>query len=285
MISRWVTYTAPILALILALGCAARSEEDYTARINRYFEQNRFQKAVEECQAYLDAFPQGRLGDQMLFRKGEILYYALKQRGAAVKVFSQLVESYPESEYSLKAREILAPVFRDETRDYIRAILEYRWLLNHTHDLEKAAEYQYQIAHCYFLANRFEEAIRESRLLIDTFPDAETVEKAFDEVGDAYFVLGQPAKAIEAFEQAIERFPESPRRPVIEFKIAGCYEEMGRLKEALERYKSVRATYPNQPAVDIRIQGVEARLAGRGPLSPAAGVPVSKPRARSKTKR
>lgn len=263
--------------LTVAAGCGPRSEDDYIDRVNLYFEQNDFQKAVEECRSYLNRFPKGDRRDQVLYRQGEILYYAVKQRGAAVKIFSQLVESYPESRYSLKAREILAPAFRDEIRDYVRAILEYRWLMDHTHDLEKAAEYHYQVAHCYFLANRFEEAIQESQALIDTFPDAEMVEKAYDELGSAHFVLGRPGKALEAFRAAVDLFPESVLRPSIEFKMAVCYEEMGRLTEALERYRSVRETYVNQPAVDIRIKGVEKRLAGRGALS-SAGAAGSKPR-------
>lgn len=280
--SRGAIHQAALLVLIflaVAAGCGPGNEENYLERVNIYFEQNQFQKAVAECQSYLNRFPEGHRRDQMLYRQGEILYYALKQRGAAVKIFSQLVESFPESNYSLKAREIMAPVFRDEIRDYVRAILEYRWLMDHTHDLEKAAEYQYQIAHCYFLANRFEEAIQESQALIDTFPDAEMVEKAYDEMGSAHFVLGRPAKALEAFRAAIEQFPESVLRPSIEFKMAVCYEEMGRLSEALERYRSVRETYANQPAVDIRIKGVEKRLAGRGVLASAGAASGSRPRA------
>ncbi|MBW2060653.1 MAG: tetratricopeptide repeat protein [Deltaproteobacteria bacterium] len=245
--------------LFLAGACGSKNEEAFLQEADAHFAKGSPDKAVQTYRDYLNEFPRGRFRDQALLRKGEILYYVLGKKGPAVQAFSRLVLDYPLSEPSFQAREILAAIYRDETADYLRAVIEYRWLLNHRPANKKADEYHYQIGHCFFLANRLEQAIMEYKLFIEGYPESRFVERAYNELGGAYMILKQPEQALSVFKTAIDRFPESSLRPTMDFKTAECYEAMDRLDEALAQYQYVREMYDNWPAVDIRIKGVESR--------------------------
>jgi len=248
------------LFLLLGGACGSESEEAFFQKANAHFLKGSPEKAIQVYRDYRDRFPQGRFRDAALLREGEILYYVLGKKVASVEVFGQLALSFPNTRCGLRAREILAGMYRDESADYMRAVVEYQWLLTHCPNSSKADEYHYQIAHCLFFANKFDQAISEYKRFIESYPESRFIERAYDELGSAYVVLRKPETALSVFKTAIEKFPESSLRPTFEFKVAECYEVMDLLDKALAQYQHVRKMYDNWPAVDIRIKGVESRL-------------------------
>ncbi len=268
-----------LILLLFTAACLFKDEESYFQRADSYFEQGQVEKAVSVLKEYLEEFPSGTERGRALFRTGEILYYTQGKRGQAVKIFGRLIKDHSFSRYGLQAREFLAGIYRDETNDYLRAVFEYRWLLKQKPGAGKAAEYQYQVAHCYFLANRYEEAIEELELFIERYPESSFTESAFNELGSIYLIQGKAEQALEVFKTMLAKFPSSPYKPEIEFKIGDVYELLGLLKEALAQYKEVRPRYRNQAAVDIRIRGVEARLKDiEGPAKISRTRPAKKTR-------
>jgi len=248
-----------LAAVLILSACGPKSEEDYFNRATALFEKGRFQEAVLTYQHYLVDFPDGKMRDLALFRSGEILYYALEQRGPALRDFSLLIQKHPYSKYALQAREILAGFFQDERHDYQRAVLEYEWLLKERPRHPKADEFQFQIARCYMQAGQTERAVRELKYFVERYPDSELVERAYDELGSAYMILGWTDQALQVFRRSISLFPESPLRPTIEFKMGNCLEEMQRYKEALAVYQGVLDRYENRAAVELRIEGLKNR--------------------------
>ena len=268
-----------LILLLFTTACFFKDEESYFRRADSYFEQGQVEKAVSVLKEYLEEFPSGTERDRALFRTGEILYYTQGKRGQAVKIFGRLIKDHSFSRYGLQAREFLAGIYRDETNDYLRAVFEYRWLLKQKPGAGKEAEYQYQVAHCFFLADRYEEAIAELELFIERYPESSFTETAFNELGSIYLIQGKAEQALEVFKTMLAKFPSSPYKPEIEFKIGDSYELLGLLKEALAQYKEVRPRYRNQAAVDIRIRGVEARLKDiEGPAKISRTRPAKKTR-------
>ncbi len=268
-----------LILLLFTTACLFKDEESYFQRADSYFEQGQAEKAVGVLKEYLEEFPNGTERDRALFRTGEILYYTQGKRGQAVEAFGRLIKDHSFSRYGLQAREFLAGIYRDETNDYLRAVFEYRWLLKQKPGPGKAAGYQYQVAHCYFLANRYEEAIEELKLFIERYPESSLTEPAFNELGSIYLIQGKVEQALEVFKTMLAKFPSSPYKPEIEFKIGDSYELLGLLKEALAQYKEVRPRYGNKSAVDIRIRGVEVRLKDiEGPAKISRTRPAKKTR-------
>ncbi len=256
-ISLWVL--AALLFLSLA-ACEPKTEEEFFKQADRLFEKGKFQQAVQVYTEYLLDHPNGKQRDKAMFRSGEILYYALGQRVAAVRQFSDLVQQNPSSDYAFKARSILADVFRDETHDYDRAILEYRWLLNQRPESPEAPDFQFKIARAYFMANDIEQATLEFGRFIEQYPGSDQIERAYDELGSAHMILGRPDQALFIFRRMLSLFPETPLRTTVEFKMGNCMEEMYRWSEALGIYRDLLDRYENRQAVEIRIAGVEARM-------------------------
>ncbi|MFH1136413.1 MAG: tetratricopeptide repeat protein [Pseudomonadota bacterium] len=252
-----------ILLVLLALlvhACAPESEDDYFTRVDQYFYQGRFEQAVAVCKDYLNDFPDGKYRDQALFRAGEIKYYALGDRLAGIKDLGLLISRRPSSAYAYQAHEVLAGFFRDEYKDYNRAILEFKLLINQQPRNPQASYYQFQAARCFILAGKLEQAITEFGALIEKYPDSELVPQAFDELAGAYMALGRPEEAFNYFSKLLDRFPSCAFRLAVEFKMGHCLEEMNRFKEALELYAGLLPRYHNPRAIEIRIAGVEERL-------------------------
>jgi len=261
-ISRLLTALC-LVAVVVSSACGPKSEEDYFNRANALFEKERFQEAVLTYQHYLVDFPNGTMRDRALFRSGETLYYALDQRGTALRDFTLLVQKHPFSQYTAQAREILAGFFRDELHDYQRAVLEYEWLLKQYPKHPKVDEFQFQVARCYLQAGRPERAVKELKVLMERYPDSELIERAYNELGSAYMTLGWIDQALTVFRRSVFLFPESPMRPALEFKMGNCLEEMQRYKEALAVYQNVLDRYENRAAVELRIEGLNNRRSQR----------------------
>lgn len=255
----WVLAAAWIGVIPLLGGCGPKSEEDFFQRADIQFEKGRLQEAVKTYQKYLMEFPNGQKREKALFRSGEILYYAIGDRVQGVKTFGELIQHYPSGDYAFQAREILAAAFRDEVHDYERAALEYRWLIQQRPESPKAAEFQFQIARCYFLGNNIPETILELGRFIQQHPQSDLVERAYDELGSAHMILGRPDQALFIFRRMIALFPESGLRTSVEFKIGNCYEEMFKWSDALKIYQGLLDRYENRAAVEVRIQGVMTR--------------------------
>ncbi|MFH1092292.1 MAG: tetratricopeptide repeat protein [Pseudomonadota bacterium] len=258
------------LALILIAGLAAtaaykygwvstETEESYFRRAEALFTQGRFRPAVQIYQEYLRRFPRGSLRAEAFYQAGRINFYALDDIPQAVKDFGLLVNNYPASDQAYAARETLAGVFRDEAHDYLKAILEYKWLIKQRPENPRAPEFHYQAARCYLLMGNTPEAILELGELIRRYPQAEVLERAYDELGSAHLALGRPEQALYIFSRMIESFPESRLRPLAEFKMGHALEEMYRFSEALEIYQGLLTRYENRQAVEIRIKGVQER--------------------------
>jgi TolA-binding protein len=248
-----------LVVLVLAGGCAADSEQDWFAKADDLVLDGKHREAVATLERYLEKFPEGALRDRALFRSGEILYFSLAERSLAVKNFSRLVRRHPNSKYAFRAHEILAGAFLDETREYLPAVLEYKWLLKQDPHGEKAALYQFQAARCYLLGGDYEQAVLEFGLFVRDYPDSELMDRAYDELGGAYLVLGRPRQAMFIFKKLLEKFPESPLGPTAEFKVANALEDLHLYAESLEVYEGLLERYPNRPAVEVRIAGLKSR--------------------------
>lgn len=245
--------------LLFFSACSVSNEEEDLMKAELLFEKGLHKEALLAFEDYLRKYPDGPNNAKVLFRKAEILYFALGKKGPAAHIFSKLVSQYTYDEYGFRAREKLAGIYRDELNDYLHAIVEYRWLQAGWPNSPRADEFQYQVAHLLFLANNPKKAIKEFQRFIYKFPDSAFIEQAYDEIGSSHLILGHPEEALFVFKELIEKYPESPIRSTIEFKIGDCYETMGRLDEALKQYEYIRENYQNWPALEIRIKGVKAR--------------------------
>lgn len=249
--------------LLLLIGCGSAGEEEFFSKADRLYEEGLHEKAVVAIDEYLKKYPAGKYRDKALFLKGNILYYVLGKKSSAVKSFSILINQYPKGEMAFKAREILAAAFRDEIKDYKKAVFEFKWLITLQPNNPRAPEFQFEIARCRLLDGAIEEAILEFGVLLEKYPNSEYEEMAYDELGNAHLTLGRPDQALFIFKSLKKKYPKSPIIIWTEFKIANALEEMYRFSEAMEIYERIQDTYPNKEAVEIRINGVKKRKKNR----------------------
>jgi TolA-binding protein len=250
-----------ILAAIIGLvaGCGPADPDDHFQEAAADYDRGRFEDAVEHYRDYLAEHPDGSRSAEALYRTGETLYYALDRRAEAVKRFRRLVNDYPASDYAYRAREIMAPMFRDEIKDYQQAVLEFKWLAAQRPNQPKGRRYLYEAARCYLAAENYPAAILEFGRFLEIYPDSELAPQVYDEIAGAYMVLEQFDPAAFILSRLIQRWPDNEVRPAAEFKIAQIMEAQYRYAEAMTIYQSLLDRYENREAVEIRLAGVKQR--------------------------
>ena len=249
--------------LFVAAGCDPGGKTDHFKLAEEYYLQGAHRRAADTYLKYLAENPQGDRREDALFLCGKILYYTVGEKAEAVQVFGRLISLYPAGEPAYQAREIMAGAFRDEVRDYDRAIMEYTWLIRQRPKGKKAPKYQFQVARCYLLKKDLERAVIEFGRLVEQYPETELLPRVYDELAGIYLVLGRSEQAHFIYRSLMKRFPDSPLCLEAEFKIGTALEDMFRYKEALEVYQGLLERYPNRRAVELRIAGVKDRKKDR----------------------
>ncbi len=253
-----ISFVAIMTVLFLG-ACQFGAGDDHFKKANAFYDRGQYDRAVESYREYLDRYPRGTKRELALYRSGEILFYLLGRKQQAVEPFEELVQQYPDGEYTQKALLILAGMFRNDTKEYPKAIAQYQKLIDRNPKNHDASKYQFEIGQCYLLDGQVEQAVLELGALLRRYPQSGLIDRVHDELAGAYLALGRPDVANVILTQLLEQFPDSKIRMAAEFKKGTALEELYQYKEALEVYQGLLEKYKNRRAVEIRISGIIER--------------------------
>ena len=186
----------------------------------------------------------------------------LDQPKEALVYFYRLAQGGADK-YKATAQENVANIYKNELRDYDQAIIEYQKYIHMVTDQKEIEESQYNIATCYFKKGDYIQAITEFEVRLNDYPKSEFKEDASFQRLNCYFILGSCDKAMEGYEKYLQEFPKSKFSFEAKYSIANCMEEKEDLPGALEIYKSIKGDHPNKRLVELKIEGIEDRLAKR----------------------
>ncbi len=224
----------------------------------------RFAEAIE---LYVELFPQDPDLPEILFRQGR-LYYDRGIYDPAVRLFGQLLERFPQSEYAVYAGELILESFR-KARDYAN-IEQWARRLKGTPAFQKP-ELQRKldtlILQSIFkigeqLAERGEhaEAARAYLRAADEFPRDERAPKALYNAALERARAGDFRGSIEVYDQLLERYPKSEESALAAWSAAQRFESIAQFGDAARYYELYADRFSERPkAVDALYNAVLLR--------------------------
>lgn len=161
---------------------------------------NKFVQVIEKCSKILQYHQNSSLVDDALFMIGKAYYYQ-KEYPSAIRKFSELLATFPDSKYALEAKFWIARSYA-KTIEIDRALK----LLNEVYqeakdeDDEEVMSYALlEILKIYFKRNDYEGIINLGQEYVKISDDDEAIAQVLMQIGNSYARLGQLDKALENF--------------------------------------------------------------------------------------
>lgn len=214
--------------IILLAGCAGRATimpmeaADEFERAMNYFEQEKYQKAVESFERILFYHPTSEYVDDAQYWLGRA-YYSKKDYDQAINEFDYLIKNFSTSSlielaylYRAKAYHEKAPSYDRDPTEINNAIELFDMFLTRFPNSEHTNEVKDLI-----LAARDQLARKEM------------------ENGKLYIKLGETEAALKYFNFVISNYPETSASEESKFQAAQLYEKNMKYEEALSLYREL----------------------------------------------
>lgn len=259
------TFTFIFLCLFLT-ACDSSVDEAYK-KGEELWEAGKYKEALVLYEKLVAEHPKSHFSTDALYQIGNINYLNIRDYRAAIAAYRKLVELSPESPFSPDAQIKIADINKDKFGDLKGAIAEYERFVK---VFPKAADKAlYQMGLCYMLLKEFTPARVQYERILKEHPDVDYKDEICYHLANSYYLEGKTGEARKRFEDLLEKFPKSRFATDARFQVALTYEEEENLQEALLRLQQLRGVYHDDRVLDLRIKGVEERMAARKkPLPP-----------------
>jgi len=250
-----------ISALMFHLTACDRSGGEAYKKGEELWEAEKYSEAVAQYEKVVSDYPKGHLATDALYQIGNINYLNLRDYWKAIEAYRSLVEMSPGSPFSPDAQRKVADIYKDKFGDLKGAIAEYqRFIKVFPKEADKAI---YQMAQCYVLLKEFGKGREQYENILKEHPDIDYADDVHYQIANSYYLEGKTGEAIKEFEELLEEFPDSRFAADASFEIALAKEEDGNLLEALSILEFLRGTYHDERVLELRIKGIQERIAAK----------------------
>lgn len=163
---------------------------------------NKFVQVIEKCSKILQYHQNSSFVDNALFMIGKAYYYQ-KEYPSAIRKFSELLATFPDSKYALESKLWIARSYA-KTVEVERALK----LLNEVYQEAKDEENEevmslaiLEILKIYFKRNDYNGIINLGQEFVKISDDDEAIAQVLMQIGNSYAKLGQLDKALENYSK------------------------------------------------------------------------------------
>lgn len=161
---------------------------------------NKFVQVIEKCSKILQYHQNSSFVDDALFMIGKAYYYQ-KEYPSAIRKFSELLATFPESKYALESRLWIARSYA-RTIEVDRALKLLNEVYQEARDEENENIMSYsllEILKIYFKRNDYEKIISLGQEFVKISDEDEVIAQVLMLIGNSYAKLGQLDKALENY--------------------------------------------------------------------------------------
>ena len=204
---------------------------------------------------YMAKFGQNKEAAELAYNAA-IVHYEAKQYKTAVTVLRDLVQRYPDHQYILLIRRMLAQSLL-ESDQLDEALVEFEWLYKQYHDvkatkndsmakeIEKAiAAVLFQKAEKAVKAQRYEEGAVAYLALVKRYPLVSFADKAVFEAGVAYEKANKHEQAAETFMMLPKSYASSSLTIKGILRAASNYKKAGNPRQAAQTFLFITNNFP-----------------------------------------
>lgn len=257
-----------VLLLLLSLTISACQKNQGKKLFDEslvFWEENRYEEAVQNLIIMTKTYPDHYLIDDSLFWIANIYDHYLKKPEQAIRYYRLLNKKFETSDYINKSMHSLARIYLSQGDDGLRkALLIYQKLLKLDLSDEEWEKLQFTMAEIYFQLRYFEQGRVALKELLLKREDSDLVHKAYYLIGNSYYREGRPDLTELSFLEAEKKFNHSKKSLTTAISLANIYEEQGHLQSAIETYQTILDRLkPNEMFFQLalsRMAGLKARL-------------------------
>ena len=249
----------------VANGDSASEDADVTACEGETRNDRKFARAIE---LYVELYPEDPDLPEILFRQGR-LYYDREIFDPAVRLFGQLLERFPESQYAAPAGELILDSF-NRAEDYTNIESWARRLKGAPAFDDDASQRRldslilmamFKVGEQLAERNEHGEAARAYVRAAEEFPRDDRAPEALFNAGVEFQAAGDVAGADGAYANLAERHPNTETGAKGVWAGAQMYESIAQFGDAARFYESYARQFARQPkAADAHYNAVLLRL-------------------------
>lgn len=250
---------ALIICCLLAAGACMSRTEAMMQEAQTLYLKNQYRESVRIFLRVADRSPGSEMAETALLRAGEIFMLNLHDPQNALEYFDQIINEFPDGEKAILARAHMAHIYENSQRNYDEAVNQYRRILetNRAKDPEK---YIMAIGRNYYLKEDYRQAVTEYRRVVDTYPNSKYVPEAEYEIANCFFVANKCEDAVKQYQKVLDKYPDTPRKYDIMLSIGVCLEDKEDYSQALKIYRDIEDKYENKALIKKRIESTLARM-------------------------
>ncbi len=217
--------------LVVAEQKSTHREEALYGAAWSFYKLNNFEKAREQFEALLSAFPSGKFAFDARLRLGDSHFF-LKEYPGAEGAYRTVIRQFPQEPsvdyayYQLGQTYYRGGNFND-------AVSQFNDLMKRFPKSPLADDAQYAIGWIWFQNKQYTESIKEFQKILRSSPESDLVPRATYSMGDAYYNLQQYGAAEKSYRDVLNRFPKSPYVADAVTGIQYCLLAQGKQQEAL----------------------------------------------------
>ncbi|MFQ6114757.1 MAG: tetratricopeptide repeat protein, partial [bacterium] len=210
----------------------------------------RFKEALNLIQEYLQRYEQSRNLPQMIFKKGEIFEKHLADYSKALRIYDELVETFPFSPRVDDAQLAIARCY-EGLQDYKVAVNEYEKYLSRypgAENYDRALDRKNLISE----TTRFEldKGMKELFTLFENFAEEKERHNWHFELGKVYLKLKMFEDAAEQFKSVVAEYGDGVPRDELFYFMAISYFKLAE-KARFQNQKEQAAAYLDSAAVGL----------------------------------
>lgn len=268
-------FITAVLCFSFLSACNKSGEEAYK-KGEALWEAERYSEAVAQYEKVVQDYQGGHIATDALYQIGNINYLNLRDYWKAIEAYRRLVETSPGSPFSPDAQRKIADIYKDKFGDLKGAIAEYqRFIKIFPKEADKA---MYEMAQCYVRLKEFSKAREQYEGILKDYSYIDYLDDVHYKMANSYYLEGKTSEAKKWYEELLKKYPESRFAADARFEIALATEEDGDLQEAMSMLELLRGTYHDERVLNLRIKGIQERLAAQKKPTP----PVIAKRKRSR---
>ncbi len=250
---------ALIVCCILAAGACMSRTEAMMQEAQTLYLKNQYRESVRVFLRVVDRSPGSEMAESALLRVGEIFMLNLHDQQNALEYFDQIINEYPNGQKALQAREHMAHIYENNQHNYDEAVNQYRRILETGRDKEPEKHIM-AIGRNYYLKEDYRQAVTEYRRVVDTYPKSKYVPEAEYEIANCFFVANKCEDAIKQYQTVLDKYPDTPRKYDIMLSIGVCLEDKEDYSQALKVYRDIEDKYENKALIKKRIESTLGRM-------------------------
>ena len=201
-------------------------------------------KLLEFSEKFQAKYPKSQNAAEVLYLAGNI-HYSAKNYNAAIRVFKQIGDAYPQAKIGEKSIRMLANSY-SSSGQYDLAMSIYRKLLNkqksdtpeYVEVLDLAAGSMYKRAESIKKSGNESGAIEAFKAIANEFPSSKVADRGWFDAGVCYEESKNFEMAASTFENFTIKFPKSSLRENAFIHAADDYKKSNQLDKAAQVYQT-----------------------------------------------